>query len=244
MDEREIKDIETADFDFIENILVAIREVWRKRLLVLLITIAGFLIAIIFISIRGNSVRYYSSATLFSAVYGSYSDTNDGVAAMNRYTDLIRSSRVCNRAAQALTEYNITAKDLQKMISDGMIKVSGASTKSTSYGYKLTISVFSDAAEQVNPITNAMASAFANELNDLIGKNAIQVMDEATGYSEFNTLNTKLYMLVFPGAAFVLTCAVIFAVAFLSPWVRSVAQCEQDNDLILGLLPYAKNKQN
>ena len=244
MDDKEIKNIETVDFDLIENVLVAIREVWKKRLLVLLITIAGFLLALIFVSIRGNSVRYYSSATLFSAVYGSYSDTNEGVAIMNRYSDLIRSSRVCNRAAQALVEYNIDTQDLQRMISDGMIKVSGANTQSTSYGYKLTISVFSDSSEQVLPITNAMASAFADELHDLIGSKAIQVMDEATNYSKFNTLNTKLYMLLFPGAAFALTCAVIFAVAFLSPWVRSVAQCEQDNDLILGLLPYAKNKQN
>ena len=29
--------------------------------------------------------------------------------------------------------------------------------------------------------------------------------------------------------------------AFFSPWVRSVAQCEPDEELILGLMPYDKN---
>ena len=242
MDEKEIRSIETADFDLIETVLVALSEIWKKKILVLLLTIAGFLVALIFVSIRGNSVQYYSSATLFSAVYGSYSESNEGVAVMNKYADMIKSSRVCNRAAQSLADYNISASDLQKMVSNGMIKVGGASTKSTSYGYQLKISVYSDSSQLVLPITNAMASAFAEELNDLTGSSAIQVMDEATAYASFNTLNVALWLLAFPAAAFILTCGVIFVFAFFSPWVRSVAQCEQDSDLILGLLPYTRNK--
>lgn len=240
MDEKEVRQIEAADFDILETTLVAIREVWKKKILVILLTLAGFLVALIFINIKGNSVQYYSSATLFSAVYGSYSESNEGVAVMNRYADLIKSSRVCNRAAQSLADFNITASDLQKMVSTGMIRVGGASTKSTSYGYKLTISVYSDSETRVLPITNAMASAFAEELNDLTGSSAIQVMDEATAYASFNTLNVFLWLLIFPVAAFILTCGVIFVLAFFSPWVRSVAQCEQDDDFILGLLPYIK----
>ena len=244
MREMEVNNIEAQDSDIIENALVSIREVWKKKLLVLLITIAGFLIALIYVSILGNSIRYYSSATLFSAVYGSYSDTTEGVAVMNRYSDLIGSSRVCSRAAQTLANHNISTEELQKMVSGGLIRVSGANTSSSSYGYKLTISVYSDSVELVLPITNAMASAFAAELNDLIGSSTIQVMDEATKYAAFHTVNVPLYLLVFAGAAFVVSCGVIFCLAFFSPWVRSVAQCEQDNDLILGLLPYTKNKQS
>jgi capsular polysaccharide biosynthesis protein len=128
------------------------------------------------------------------------------------------------------------------MVSSGNISVAGANSNSTAYGYKLTISVKSDSQEEVIPITNAMASAFAAELNELISSNAIQVMDDATGYASYNTMNVSLYLILFSGAAFVLSCIVIFALAFFSPWVRSVTQCEQDNDLILGLLPYTKNK--
>ena len=242
MEEKEIRIIEEQDFDIIENAVVALREVWKKKLLIVLVTIAGFLMSVVFMSIKGNSVNYYSSATLFSAVYGSYSDTTTGVAAMNRYVELIKSSRVCNRAAQDLEGYNITSAELRRMASDGAIKVSGASTNSTSYGYKLTVSVYSESKEQILAIANAMASAFAAELNDLLGSQTIQVMDEATAYASYNTLNVTMYVLLFMGAAFVLSCGLIFVCAFFSPWVRSVAQCESDSDLILGMLPYFKNK--
>ena len=242
MEVKDIRMIEEQDFDIIENAFVALREVWKKKLLIVLVTIAGFLMSVIFMSIKGNSTNYYSSATLFSAVYGSYSDTTTGVAAMNRYTDLIRSSRVCNRAAQNLVGYNITSKELQQMTANGSIKISGANTNSMSYGYKLTVSVYSDSKEQIVAIANAMATAFAAELNDLLGSQTIQVMDEATGYASYSTLNVFLYILLFTGAGFAGASGLIFVLAFFSPWVRSVAQCEQDRDLILGMLPYTKNR--
>lgn len=242
MQDEEIRNIVTQDTDIIENAFVAIREIWKKKLLITLVTIAGFLMAVIFVSILGNSNRYYSSATLFSAVYGSYSDTNEGVAIMNRYSDLIGSSRVCSKAAQALANYNITTQDLQRMAEIGDIKVSGANTNSMSYGYKLTVSVNSDSSENIVVIANAMAAAFASELNELIGSNAIQVMDEAATYASYQNVNIALCLLLFTGGAFVACCGIIFCLAFFSPWVKSVAQCEQDNDLILGLLPNVRSK--
>ena len=240
MEAKNIKMIEEQDFDIIENAFVALRELWKKKLLIVLVTIAGFLMSVIFISIKGNSTKFYCSATLFSAVYGSYSDTTTGVAAMNRYTDLINSSRVCNRAAQNLVSYGITSDELRQMTANGFVRVSGASTDSMSYGYKLTLSVYSESKEKIVAITNAMASAFAAELNDLLGSQTIQVMDEATGYASYSTLNVTMCLLLFTGAAFALSCGLIFVCAFFSPWVRSAAQCEQDSDLILGMLPYTK----
>lgn len=242
MQENEIKNIEKSDFDIIENAVVALRELWSKKLFIILVTIAGLLCALIFTAIKGNSERYYSSATLFSAVYGASSDATEGVAVMNRYAEMIGSSRVCNRAAKELTEYNITSEDLKKMVASGTISMTGANTNAMSYGYKLTLSVFSDSSETILPITNAMADAFAAELNDLIGSSTIQVMDQAVSYSHFKTTNTTLILMLGTGGAFVAVCGFIFVLAFFSPWVKSVNQCESDNDLILGLLPYVKGK--
>lgn len=242
METKDIMIIEEQDFDIIENAFVALRELWKKKILIVLVTMAGFLMSIIFISIKGNSTNYYASATLFSAVYGSYSDTTTGVAAMNRYTDLIKSSRVCSRAAQDLAAYNVTSGELQQMTTNGLIKVSGASTNSASYGYKLTISVHSESKEQVLAITNAMASAFAAELNDLLGSQTIQVMDEAVRYASYSTTNVMLLILLFTGGAFAMSSGLIFVFAFFSPWARSIAQCESNSNLILGMLPYMKNK--
>ena len=242
MQQNEIRQIESQDMDIIENAFVALRELWKKKLLVILVTMAGLLCSLIIINVKGNSVRYHSSATLFSAVYSAATDSTEGVAIMNRYADMIGSSRVCSRAAQALSGYNIKTEDLQRMVANGEINVSGANTSSMAYGYKLTLSVFSNYEDQILPVTNAMASAFAAELNDLMGTSAIQVMDEATGYGYFNTLNAQKYLLLITGAAFIGACCIIFVLAFFSPWVKSVKQCEQDNDLILGMLPYVKSK--
>lgn len=242
MQDNEIKNIENADFDLIENAVVALREIWAKKLLVILVTIAGLLCALIITAVKGNSDRYYSSATLFSAVYGASADASEGVAVMNKYAEMIGSSRVCNRAAKELTEYNISSEDLKQMVANGTISMAGANTNAMSYGYKLTLSVFSDSQETILPITNAMADAFAAELNDLIGSSTIQVMDQAVSYSHFKTTNTTLILLLGTFGAFIAACGVIFVLAFFSPWVKSVNQCESDSDLILGLLPYVKGK--
>ena len=238
----DIKDIEAQDFDIIESATVALYEIWKKRLLIILITIAGFLAALLFISVQGDTTRYYSSATLFSAVYGSYTDTTEGVAVMNRYTDLVGSSRVCGRAAQTLARYNITTEDIQKMVSDGYIKVSGASKNTQSYGTQLTVSVYAPSEAVAIPMANAMASALASEMNDLIGSDAIQVMDEANSFASFSTVNVPLYLILFSGIAFVVASGIIFCMVFFSPWVRSTVQCEQDDSLVLGILPYVREK--
>ena len=56
MQEKEIRDIETGDMDIIENVIVAFRELWKKKLLIMLVTLAGMLFATLFINIKGNSV--------------------------------------------------------------------------------------------------------------------------------------------------------------------------------------------
>lgn len=242
MQEKDYRDIQNTDMDIIENAVVAFRDLWKKKLLILLVTLAGLLCSLIIITIKGDSTRYHSYASLFSAVYGASDDSSEGVAVMNRYADMIGSSRVCSRAAQALASYDISTEELKSMVANGMIVMSGASTNSMSYGYKLKLDVFSDSSENVIPITNAMAAAFAAELNDLIGSSSIQVMDEASAIESFSTVNKKMYMLVITGGALALVCGIIFIIAFFSPWVKSAAQCEHDNELILGLLPYVKNK--
>lgn len=234
------KGIETKDTDLLESAVVAFREVWKKKLLVILITIAGLLTALLYINIKGNTIRYFSSATLFSAVYGSYNDSTQGVNVMNRYTGMLESSRVCSRAAQSLSEYNISAEQLQRMVKSQDIIISGL--KSNATAYQITIVVYVDSPETAIPITNAMASAFSVELNELIGSNAIQVMDEANRYQAYSTMNTLKYLLLFSGIAFLATCGVIFCFVFFSPWVRSVEQCESDEKLVLGLIPYSKER--
>ena len=156
-----------------------------------------------------------------------------GVTVMNQYASMLGSTRVCDRAAGSLQEYGITSNELRSMVANGNISLSGASTDSKTYGTKLTLVVN----------VNAMAKAFADEINDLLGVSTLQVMDEAVEYTAHHSINLTLYFILFGAVAFVGTAGIIFIKEFFSSKVYSVAQCEQDERLILGMIPYNKEER-
>lgn len=234
----DVQELEIADYDLFENIKTALLRLWKFRLVVVLMTLVGFLAALVYISIVGISVNYRSSATIYSMVYGSYEDSADGVKVMNTYASLLGSSNVCERAAVSLQNTGITGNTLRSMVSSGMIYLSGVNTKT--YGYKLTLVTVSNTPEYVEEISNAMSRAFADEINDLLGSKTLQVVDGAKGVSASKSMSAKLCIALFGAVAFALTCMIIFLKEFLSVRVYSVGQCESKKELILGMIPYRK----
>lgn len=234
----DVKELETADYDILENVKTAFFRLWKLKFIVVLCTLLGFCASLIFVGIVGVKTNYRSAATIYSVVYGSYSDSNAGVAVMNTYSGLLGSTRVCERAADKLANFQISSDYLRSMVNSGRIFLSGANKDSKNFGYALTLVTSCPSPEYVVDITNAMANAFADEINSMLGTSSVQVMDMAQSYFSVNSLNVKLYMLLFTAAGFALSAGVIFVLEFLSPKVYSVAQCEQDKDYILGILPY------
>lgn len=236
----DIKEMEAVDYDIMENIKVAFWEIWKKKIFVVLATMIGALVALVYVGIVGRATYYGATSTVFSAAYGSYEDSSYGVSAMNTYADIIGSSRVCERAAEQLKQYDISSEQLKSMVANGSIYVDGASSDSKFYGYKLYIYVNARSPERVVAVANAMSNSFANELNDFLGASTIQVMDEADSYYSYQSINLKLYIVVFAAGAFIFSCAIIFVFAFFSPWVKSIAQCEMNANDVLGIIPYTK----
>lgn len=232
-----IRELETADYDILENVKVAIYRLWKKKLIVILVTLIGFLASFVYIGIVGIQTNYRSTASIYSAVYGSYEDAEYGTEVMNTYVSLLGSQRVCDRAAAALQGKNISSAALKSMVSSGMIYLSGAGSDSRSYSNRLTLVVYMGTSENLVDITNAMAKAFTDEINDMLGTSSLQVIDHAVGYSSFESLNPLLYFVLFGAVAFFLTAGAIFVIEFLSPYVYSVAQCEQNKEQILGMIP-------
>lgn len=236
----DIRELETADYDILENIKAAGYRLWKQKIIVVLMTVVGVLASFIFIGIVGIQTSYYSRASIYSAVYGSYEESADGVAVMNTYASVLGSQRVCERAAASLQQYNISPSTLKSMVNSGRIYLSGASTDSKKYGYQLTLVVYTSSYENVVDVTNAMAKAFTDEINDLLGSSTVQVLDEALGYGISKSISVKLCVLIFGAVAFILTAVIIFMKEFFSAKVYTVSQCEQNKDLILGLIPYDK----
>jgi len=236
----EVQELEIADYDILENIKTALYRLWKFKMVVVLMTLVGLLAAVIYISIVGISISYRSTATIYSMMYGSYEDSTDGVAVMNTYASLLGSANVCERAAATLKDPEVTADVLRGMVSGGRIALSGASTNSKSYGYRLTLVVSNSTPDKVTDITNAMAKAFVGEINDLIGSQTLQVIDDARSVYSARSISIPLCIALFGAVAFILTCAVIFIKEFFSARVYSVAQCEAKEEMILGLIPYQK----
>lgn len=237
----DIREVETMDYDILENVKVAFYRLWKQKVIVLLVTVIGFLATILYIAKVGVKNKYYTGASIYSVAYGSYEDSTSGVAVMNKYTDLLGTPRVCDRAAETLKEYGISSDMLVSMVNAHKIYLAGASSDSKYYGYSLTLVTVDYAPDKIIEITNAMANAFADEINDLMGTSTVQVLNEASGYGQSKSINVKLYFILFTAGAFVLACAAIFIKEFLSAKVYSVAQCEQDKNKVLGMIPYAKS---
>lgn len=237
-----IRELEIADYDILVNLVTAIKRTWKMKNIIAISTFIGVLVFALYYAIVGNNVSYYSSATVYSAVYGSYEESVSGVSMMNTYSGLLGTNRVCDRASGLLGEYGISSEELQSMVKSGSIFLSGASSESRTYGYTLTLGVYGKSNETIVAIANAMAQSFADEINDLLGSSTLQVLDSADGYSIIKSMNAPLFLVLFAFAGCLISTLCIFVLEFFSKTVYSVKQCEMNEDMILGILPYTEKK--
>lgn len=237
----DVNEIEVADYNILENIKAAFYRLWKLKLIVVFATAIGLLLSIAYIIFSGDSFNYYSNATIYSAVYGSYSETVSGVSIMNTYSSVLNSTRVCERAAAEISDSKITAEYLKELASGGKVYFSGASTESKSYGYKLILYTRLDNPDNVVTITNAMANAFVGEINELLGADVIQVFDKATVcFANSTSISKTLLIAIFCAVGFILSAGIIFVKEFFSSKIYLVSQCEKNKDLVLGIIPVAK----
>ena len=122
----DIKELEAEDYDLLENVKAAFYRLWKLKLVVVLSALAGVLAFLVFLSFTGNRTVYQSAAGIYSAMYGSYEDSAEGVRAMNTYASMLGTSSVCARAAEPLGDPNITADDLANMVRRGQIYLAPA----------------------------------------------------------------------------------------------------------------------
>ena len=236
----DIKELEAEDYDLLENIKAAFHRLWKLKLVVVLSALVGLLAFFVFLSFTGNRTVYQAAAGIYSAMYGSYEDSAEGVRAMNTYASMLGTSSVCARAAETLGDPDITADDLANMVRRGEIYLSGASNNSKEFGYRLTLVTALENSNRIVDVTNAMAQAFSNELNDFLGVSTLRILDPATAYYASRSVNVKLYMALSGAAGFFLSAMVIFIQAFFSSKVYTIGQCEKNRNMILGMIPYSK----
>lgn len=238
----DIKELETADYDILENIKAAFYRLWKLKMVVVLSTLIGLLTFFVYLSIVGNKTEYRSMAGIYSAMYGSYEDSAEGVRVMNNYASMLGTSRVCERAAETLGDSSLTAAELSNMVRSGEIYLAGASSNSRDFSYRLTLVVSTENMHRMVDVANAMAQAFADEINDFLGVSTVQVLEPATTIYSAKSINVTMFMILFAAAGFFLSAGLIFLKEFFSKKVYTIGQCEQKQEMILGMIPYSSKK--
>ena len=128
------------------------------------------------------------------------------------------------------------------MVKNGEIYLAGVSGNSREYSYRLTLMVETVNANRIIDVANAMAQAFADEINDFQGVSTLRILDPATSIYTSKTIDTTMYMVLFTAAGFFLSAAFIFIKEFFSSKVYTIGQCEARQELVLGLIPYSNKK--
>ena len=236
----DIREMEIADYNILRNFVSALYRMWKMKWIIVFSTIIGLLLSIAFFKYRGTTPKYYYSAAIYSAVYGSSSDTFSGITIMNTYASVLGTSRVCASAASEIDDPEITAEYLMNLVNSNNIMLVGASNESKNYGYRLELQTILESTKNVMEITNAMANAYVAEINDLLGTDTLQVFEKATYVGTVKERSNLLYYILFAAGGFLLSAGIIFLKEFFSSKVYLVSQCESDKKQILGLLPYTK----
>lgn len=213
-----------------QDFKLALISLWRKKVLIIAITILAFLIGILVTLTADSRNIYRAQSSVYGAIYGSYEESSDATRAMLNYADVLTSRKVCERAESIIGDSNITASDIQKMIS----------SQYSADSILLDIYAYSNQPEVAISVANAVAQAFVIEMQNLLGSDAVQMLDSADNYQlhENGLRNLWLKRMIFGLVGLVASCAVFFVLELFSDKLKSVEQCVADeDDVVLAILP-------
>lgn len=217
-----------------EDFIISFKTVWRKKVVCIAGALLMFAIGIILTWNADVSNYYSSTVSIYSNSYGNVEESYSVTEVMNSYADVVKSSKVCERAASSLPQYGFSAAEIADLL-----KVSASD--------KVAITI---EASYIDPIVaedvaNAVAESFVIEMRNITGSNAVQILDSASNskrtYNGFVNLWKK--RAIFFAAGFVLVAGVIFVRELFSNKARLAEQFAVDeNDFILGIIPEADSK--
>lgn len=216
-----------------EDVKLSLIILWKKRMIVVAITLLFFAAGMIYTMTKSYQTVYVADASIYSATTGSYQQSLTGISAMMDYVDIVTSNKVCERAIALMGDSDITVELLQRMVI----------ARFSEDSYILHVYAYSADSELAIKVANYLAEAFVIEMRSITGSEAVQLLDAASQVSvSQSALKQKLKVyLVVVGAGFLLTCMWIFFQELFSGRIQSINQCMYDeDDRVLGVLPINK----
>ena len=201
----------------------------KNKLIILIVAIASVAIDILLnYNVKPDKYRAYSN--VYSVSFGSYTDSVEGVYVLQTYSDIINSRKVANRAAMIIGDDSLDGEKIKSMIT---------------YSYSEQSPVYYIYATTTDPqlsmtIANAVAKAFVIEMNNIMGENNAQILDEAYDYEQvFNGRKDQIKNILIITLLGTLLCLfVIVMISFFSNKVESVNDVTLNGEIeILGVIP-------
>jgi len=217
----------------LEDFKICIAILWKKKLLIICVTILALLVGLLFTINEQTVNTYVAKTSIYSVGYGSVQETSSLSNALLSYAEIITSNKVCERAASLLVgKIALNATDIQRMIGVNAINNSVIEIRAISTDPETSIYV-----------TNAVAEAFVREVTSITENDTIQILDAAdsctlnvNGAKDLITKRFFFAMIGFAGIS-----AYIIYTELKSNKIRSVVQCiDKDENEILGIVPCMK----
>ncbi|MCR5785139.1 MAG: hypothetical protein K6G40_05795 [Eubacterium sp.] len=183
--------------------------------------------------------KYEASASVYSVSYGSISDSTEATSAMNYYVDVASSLKVCNRAATQL-DYDLNGAAIQEMIE---VNLSTNEYETVYYDYDSSMVIITATSEDpvmAMDIADAVADAFVVEMNNILGSDEVQVLDEAYSYEKSYDAAANLAKSVFKMFALGLIFAMVVVVIMeiFNKKVRTIREGSLYEQLpVIGVVP-------
>ena len=196
-----------------------------------LMVIAGLVIGgIMFYWRSSKTQKYAATVSLYSAAYGSVSESAQVAMVMQSYASVISSYKIAERAESILGDNTITGSYIRSIIG-----VSYSDDSPIIY-----ISATDSDGIRAIMIVNAVAEAFIIEAQNLTGSEGVRILDRSTVAYEISLGVKKYTVLGILGGIFIMAALITFAEIF-SDRVYRVEDAELDGKLeIIGIIPNKK----
>lgn len=155
----------------IKRCIKAIIKAYKLLLVVALVSLFVGIFSAAFLIRQRN--EYKATSSVYSIVYGSFSDSANSLRAMVQYSDIVKSYKVAERAETILGDSSIDKNAIYQMTNASYDYTSSSSSS------KIYISALSTKQDVSIRVANAVADAFVLEIANLTGQDDIQVLDRA-----------------------------------------------------------------
>ncbi|XME03227.1 YveK family protein [Lachnospiraceae bacterium C1.1] len=217
--------------DIISSFLMIKKNLMKCFALSIVFFIAGTLTTL------NNSVdnMYSASTSLYSPMNSEYVGSTSVTEKLSNYTSLIKSQKVAERAISVMGSTELTYREVLNMTS---YVVSSSDSG-------VTITVYSTDPNEAVSVVNAVANAYIEEIRDMSGMDAVQVLSSAVKASLADNGMVSLWKkrVSFLAAGFLIMALFVFIRELFSDKIRSAGQCLiKDDDIIVGTLPRINDK--